>query len=190
MTLANYGHFTSMQVRGGGVRGLDLHLERLDRSNRELFGRPLPGARVCELARAALGADRDASLRVLVLDGGVGGEPAVIVNVRPPFEMPPAAQSLLSVPYQRPVPHVKQIGGGFGQVYYGRLAEARGFDDALLAAPDGTISEATICNVAFLRGDEVVWPDAPALAGIAMQLLEPRLRSRRATVRLADLGTF
>ncbi len=27
IALLNYGHFTSMQVRGGRVRGLDLHLD-------------------------------------------------------------------------------------------------------------------------------------------------------------------
>src|ERR1700723_2119708 len=36
--LHGYGHFTAMQVRGGRVRGLDLHLERLSRANAELFG--------------------------------------------------------------------------------------------------------------------------------------------------------
>ena len=41
----------------------------------------------------------------------------------------------------------------------------------------------------------IVWPDAPALAGITMQLVEPRLAaaglpSRRAPVRLADLPGY
>lgn len=40
----NYGHFTAMQVRGGRVRGLDLHLARLDAANRELFELPWPGS--------------------------------------------------------------------------------------------------------------------------------------------------
>jgi hypothetical protein len=36
----------------------------------------------------------------------------------------------------------------------------------------------------------VVWPAAPCLAGTAMQLLEPRLDSRREPVRLVDLARF
>ena len=36
----------------------------------------------------------------------------------------------------------------------------------------------------------VIWPDAPALHGITMQLLEAGLQSRRGTVRLCDLGSF
>ncbi len=43
-----YGHFTAMQIRGRSVRGLELHLSRLDAANRELFGAGLgrrPGPR-------------------------------------------------------------------------------------------------------------------------------------------------
>src|SRR5207237_8427529 len=44
-------------------------------------------------------------------------------------------------------------------------------------------------------GTGVVWPDGPMLAGITMQLLEPRLAgaglpARRRPVRLADLPSF
>jgi hypothetical protein len=42
--LDSYGHFTAMQVRNRRVRGLDLHMARLDSANRELFG-SLPGLR-------------------------------------------------------------------------------------------------------------------------------------------------
>jgi hypothetical protein len=49
--LVNYGHFTAMQVRGGRVRGRDLHLARLDAANRELFDAPLAGDRVRDLIR-------------------------------------------------------------------------------------------------------------------------------------------
>ena len=76
-----------------------------------------------------------------------------------------------------------------------RLAHASGFDEALLTGPDAIISEGSITNIGFFDGAEVIWPAAPALAGITMQLLEPALvqhglPSRRAHVRLADLGSF
>jgi hypothetical protein len=41
--LFNYGHFTAMQVRRDRVRGLRLHLERLDAATTELFGTGLDG---------------------------------------------------------------------------------------------------------------------------------------------------
>lgn len=37
---SGFAHFTAMQVRGGAVRGLDLHLLRLRQASQELFGSP------------------------------------------------------------------------------------------------------------------------------------------------------
>ena len=92
LALMNYGHFTSMQAEPGGVRGLDLHLLRLDASTRELFGQPLDGDTVRGFMRHALG-DHDgaASLRVNVFSRRLHrdrmAEPAppdVVVSVSAP----------------------------------------------------------------------------------------------------------
>lgn len=183
--LGNYGHFTAMQVRDRRVRGLDLHLRRLDAAHRELYGTGLEG--VPELVSHALADDvRDASVRVTVF--GLD-EPSVLVAVRPPHEGPTRPQSLLPVDYTRPLPHVKHI-GGFGQLLHGRRAVAAGFDDALLTAPGGVVVEGAIANIGFVRDGEVVWPDADWLHGITMQLLERGSPSRREVVRLADLRSF
>ena len=85
--------------------------------------------------------------------------------------------------------HIKHL-GSFGQIYWGRAAVEHGFDDALLTGPDGEISETAVHNIAFFDGTHVVWPDAPALPGITMDLLEPLLPSRRAPVALDDLGAY
>ena len=199
-----YGHFTAMQVRDGRTRGLDLHLARLDSANRELFGEPLDGERIRELIRHALqgespdGVAGDASVRVIVrgehASRGASGV-RVFVTVRPPFTMSPeASQRLKSARYIRAVPHIKRP-GDFGQAYYIDRAIAAGYDDALLVADDGTVAEAGIANVAFFDGENVVWPDAPVLAGITMQAVAPRLAdygmpSRTARVLLADVGGF
>jgi branched-subunit amino acid aminotransferase/4-amino-4-deoxychorismate lyase len=187
------GHFTAMQVRGRRTRGLDLHLERLDGANRELFGAGIDHDEVLARIGHALG-DRveDASVRVYMLARGEGT--STVVTVRPPGEMPRAPQLLEAVPYLRPVAHVKHL-GDFGQTHYRRLAHRHGFDDALLTGADGAIAECGIANIAFFDGTDVVWPDAPALSGITMQLVEPRLPaaglpSRRASVRLADLPSY
>ena len=190
---AGYGHFTAMQVRGGSVRGLDLHLERLDAGNRELFGAGLDVDLVRGYIRHALGTTADASVRTYAYSPGVD-EVSIIVTVREPAEMPRGPLSLRSVPYQRPVPHTKHI-GDFGQSYYGRLAERTGFHDALLTGANGIVSECAVANIAFFDGASIVWPDAPALQGITMQLLETRLGdaglpTRRGPVRLADLSAF
>ena len=191
--LGGYGHFTAMQVRGGRVRGLDRHLARLDAANREVFGAGIDAAAVTEHIRHALGDDiSDASVRVYVQEAD--GSPAIMVTVRPPGGMPARPWKLRAVPYQRSLAHIKHT-GDFGQRYYQRLAHASGFDEALLTGPDAIISEGTITNIGFFDGTEVIWPAAPALAGITMQLLEPALAeqglsSRRGHVRLAELASF
>jgi len=200
--LNSYGHFTAMQVRSGRTRGLALHLERLDAANRELFGAGLDGNHLRDLMRHALaggGGNRagsvDASLRVIVREPGpAGGRPRVFVSVRPPYQMPDTPQRLKSVPYVRAVAHVKRP-GDFGQAYYIDQAVAAGYDDALLVDQDGAIAEAGIANIVFFDGHSAVWPDAPILAGITMQLVAPRLAdhgmpSRTAKVTLADVASL
>jgi branched-subunit amino acid aminotransferase/4-amino-4-deoxychorismate lyase len=200
--LDTYGHFTAMQVRGGWTRGLDLHLARLDAANRELFGEELAGERVRSLIRHALtGESPDASVRVIVRAAAAGSAShtgsavRVFVTVRAPFTMPhDASQRLKSARYLRTAPHIKRP-GDFGQTYHIAQAQKAGYDDALLVADDGTIAEAAIANIAFFDGSNVIWPDAPVLPGITMQLIAPRLAehgipSRTARVTLPDVGDF
>ncbi|RNL71040.1 aminotransferase class IV [Streptomyces sp. I6] len=187
-----YGHYTAMQVRDGRTRGLPLHLERLDHATRELFGTDLDGDRVRALVRHALGGSgrSDAAVRVYVYGAAAGGgAPTVVVTVREPRTMPPRPRSMMPVPFLRPVPHIKHA-GGVGQAYYGRAAALAGFDDALLTGPGGEIAEGHAANVAFWNGTSLVWPEAPALRGITMALLERLLPSVRREVRLADLGGY
>ncbi|MCM2414249.1 aminotransferase class IV family protein [Streptomyces sp. RKAG290] len=192
----NYGHFTAMQVREGGVRGLELHLGRLDAANRELFELPLEGGRVRELIRHALRSAGvvDASVRVYGFLPPGGTATTVMVTVRGPARMPTEPKSMMSVPYARTVPHLKRP-GEFGQTYYGMLAARAGFDDAVLTLPDGSVTEGSITNIGFWDGTSVVWPQAPALLGITMALLEQELPgagvpSRRRPVTLDGLGAF
>jgi branched-subunit amino acid aminotransferase/4-amino-4-deoxychorismate lyase len=185
-----YGHFTAMQVRDGATRGLDLHLRRLDGAHRELFGKPYDGDAVRAAIRHALdGAGRrDASVRVYAY------EDDTVVTVREPAAPPREPWRLRSVPYQRPAAHIKHL-GGFGQDYHRRRAHAEGFDEALLTGADGVVAEGGITNVGFLTGDGIRWPDAPALAGIAMQLLQIELTRRgvpwrHGPVHLRELPSF
>lgn len=189
-TASAYGHFTAMQVRGRRTRGLELHLRRLEAAHRELFDAGLDGERVRELIRHALRGAEDASVRVYGFESET--EPAIMVTVKHPGGVS-TPQSLQSVRYQRPDAHLKHL--ATGQAYYSRLARRNGFDDALLTGSDGVVSESAIANIGFLDGSGVVWPDAPLLHGITMQLLEQKLPelgvpSRRAPVRLRDITSF
>jgi branched-subunit amino acid aminotransferase/4-amino-4-deoxychorismate lyase len=184
--LSGYGHFTAMQVRAGRVRGLGLHLTRLAAATRELFAADLDTGAVRGHLAHAVRDHPDAAVRINVYRPA---ELMVLIAVRPPSSPPPAPLALRSVRYERPAAHLKHL-GGFGQLYHGLRAEADGFDDALLTDHTGAVEEAAIANIGFFDGASVVWPDAPHLPGIAMQLLAPRLPSRSARVTLADVPAF
>ncbi len=198
--LVNYGHFTSLQVRGGAVRGLDLHLRRLHQGTRELFGSTLDGSQVQAWILAALQAEGvvDASVRVTVFARAFDfRQPLqvlpvdVLVAVSAPVALPATPRRVRSVAHQREMPQLKHV-GTFALFQHRRLALQAGFDDALFVDAQGRVSEGTTWNVLFGHGDEVVWPQAEALRGTHERLLQagwggvPVLKP----VRLADLGGF
>ncbi len=194
LALDSYGHFTAMQVRQNSVRGLALHLARLTSAHEEMFGASLDTGLLRGHVRHALATRQatDASVRVYVRHAA--GRPHITVTVRPPGTMPRQPWRLKAVPYQRAVAHIKHL-SDFGQAYYQRQVRAAGFDEALLTGPDGTISEGSITNIGFHDGSGIVWPDAPALAGITMQVLTAQLKSAglsacRRPVRMTDVGSF
>jgi branched-subunit amino acid aminotransferase/4-amino-4-deoxychorismate lyase len=190
--MLQYGHFTAMQVRNRRARGVELHLRRLDAATRELYGVGLDDGRVRNLIRHALADDIDASVRVYVVPAVA--EPAIIVTVKPPGGVAPGLRRLRSVAYQRPQAHLKQLGHE-GQRHAQQLARDIGFDDALLVGSDGLMAETASANIGFLAGSTVVWPDAPLLRGITMQLLDRALAERgvpshKAPLRPADAASY
>ena len=183
LALLNYGHFTAMQISDGRVRGLDLHLARLDAGTQALFGRPLAADRIRGYMRTALGARAgDASMRVTVysrdFDRDRPARPSqvdVLTTVGAARRVSSAPLRLKSFRHERVLPEIKHV-GTFALFHYRRLAQLAGFDDALFACHDGAISEASVWNIGFFDGSAIVWPNAPALPGISMQLLQAGLR--------------
>jgi len=182
------GHFTAMQVRGRAVRGLELHLRRLRSANDELFGVALDEDRVRALVRHALGDTGDASVRVYVRRLRGSTDPETVVTVRPPGGID-SPQRLRAVDYVRPTAHLKHLTTEQGR--YREIARKAGFDDALLTDGLDAIAEAAIANIGFLDGVAVVWPNAPILRGITMQLLETVLpHTTSGAVRLREISSF
>ncbi|WP_433163895.1 aminotransferase class IV [Kribbella sp. CA-247076] len=185
----SFGHFSSMQVRAGRVDGLDLHLDRLDRSTREVFGRPLPADRVRSDLRAALdhAGSGDVSLRAAVF---ATTDVHLLIHVDPPIDPGVRPLRLRAFQHQRAVPHLKHT-GTFDLVYYGKLAEQAGYDDAVFHTATGEISEASIWNLCFARGTDIVFPDAPILPGIRQQVLQRGLGTHTTTrITLAELPSY
>ncbi|WP_433331033.1 aminotransferase class IV [Spirillospora sp. CA-294931] len=192
--LLNYGHFTTMQIRNGAVRGLDLHLTRLDTSTRELFDTDLDRERVRDHIRHALADVQDASVRTVVFRPDDDSDPSILVAVSPPADAPRTPQRLMSVQHQRGMAHIKHL-GAFAQIHYRRQAQRAGFDEALFTTESGNVSEGSITNIGFFDGPTLVWPDAPALPGITLlainqALAAQGLTSERRTVHLDDVPTF
>jgi branched-subunit amino acid aminotransferase/4-amino-4-deoxychorismate lyase len=179
---SGFGHFTAMQIRNRRARGLVLHLARLEAANRELFGADLDQERVRWLIRHALRTVEDASVRIYIFESNA--DPISMVTVKEPGGIK-SPQRLQSTRYQRPHAHLKHLATGQG--YYSRLAHRNGFDDALLTAADGTVSETATANIGFFDQTGVVWPDGPMLHGITMQLLERALPPRGVSIRRAPI---
>ncbi|WP_420009191.1 aminotransferase class IV family protein [Xanthomonas sacchari] len=181
--LVNYGHFSTMQVRNGAVRGFDLHLQRLQQANAAQFGSALPHGRVRDELRAALAAfgTGDASLRVTVFSPSftlrrAGADCAVelLVSLAPPAQAEAAPLRLRSGVFARETPHIKHV-GTFGAFYQRRLAQQAGSDDALFVDAQGQVAEGPTWNLGLWDGACLHWPQAPALHGTQQRLLQAGL---------------
>ncbi|WP_406278767.1 aminotransferase class IV family protein [Embleya sp. NBC_00896] len=195
LALSNIGHFTSMRVEDGRVRGLGLHLDRLVRDCRTVFDAHLDPARVLTLVRRAA-ADRAGAfvVRVTVFDPAIGladvtapATPHILVTTRPagPTTLPPL--HVLPVTYSRDLPEVKHV-GLFGQLHQRRLAILAGYDDALFVEPDGRISEGGTWNIAFVVGNRVHRPDGPSLRGVTAELLRAGRPGSTGPLRIDELA--
>jgi branched-subunit amino acid aminotransferase/4-amino-4-deoxychorismate lyase len=202
LAFGGYGHFTSMQVRGFRVRGLDLHLERLGRDSLELFGRQVDPDRVRAYLRQAVGGGPgDLSVQVNVFSAddaavvdGRPVDPDVMVRTGAPATPGTAPVRVRTTVHERILPHVKHV-ATLGLVHHWRRARLDGFDDALFCDRGGFVSEGSIWNIGFQDGGGVVWPNAPALRGITMQLVQAGLRAHGVPssvrpVHLSELATF
>ncbi|SDQ09681.1 aminotransferase class IV [Brevundimonas sp. 374] len=199
--LVNYGAYTSFRVEDGAARGLDLHLARLEQAAVELFGES-PGEAEFRRLMALAVAGRDACwLRVSLFSPEIGhrnptyvGRPKVMTSVSP--APPPLANRvrITAMPYERDAPHLKHL-ATFGLIRARRAARAAGFDDALFVDGEGRVTEGTLWNIGFVRGDRIVWPQAPMLAGVTQALItrglsHVGLTSETRPIRLDEIGAF
>ncbi|MFD5468176.1 aminotransferase class IV [Kitasatospora sp. NPDC127059] len=180
LALVGYGHFTTMRVEGGSIRGLALHFARLARDCRTVFGTELDLEHVRQELLHALDLTDDENAFVaritvfdpdLILTHPAGPTaPRVLVTTRPAPELP---QGPLRV---RPVRHLRQVAGVkhtglFDSLHLRRAAQLDGFDDALFHDDELGISEGATWNVGFFDGRRLVWPRAEHLPGVTESLL-------------------
>ncbi|HEX8471783.1 MAG TPA: aminotransferase class IV [Brevundimonas sp.] len=201
LALVNYAAYTSFRVEAGAARGLSRHLDRLHASALELFGESPGKARFRDLMRTAVEGHEACWLRVSLFSPELWartpswrGMPKVMtMAAQPP---PPLAASLRLATrvYSRDAAHLKHT-AVFGLIQSRRQAQDEGFDDALFVDKAGLISEGSLWNVGFVRGDRVTWPQAPMLSGVTQGLIEQGLADVGLTaetrpVKLSDLPDF
>ncbi|MFC5289134.1 aminotransferase class IV [Actinokineospora guangxiensis] len=173
----NYGHFTSMLVERGRVRGLARHLERLERDAWVVFGRGVAEGDVRAAIREAVAGDEVVAVKVTVVapeydprDQVVAEDLEVVVQAFPP-RGDAGPLKVRTCGYRRDLPQVKHV-GTFGLFYQRRLARMAGFDDALFA-PDDEVAEGSTWNICFRdAAGTIVWPSAPALPGVSTALIQ------------------
>lgn len=197
LALTNYGHFTTLRVEGGRVRGLSLHLERLVRDCRAVFGAGLDPDAVRDRVRSAVRGRTDpVMVRITVADPAFSltepalpAAPRLLLTVRP---VPPPDQAplrLRAAVFRRELPEVKHT-GLFGSLHARREAQLAGCDDALFTDPAGLVSEGPTWNIGFWDGRRLVRPAAEALPGVTMALLHRVRPFAEEPVPLAALGGF
>lgn len=182
LAFAGFAHFTAMQVRGGAVQGLDLHLNRLRSASEIMFGQAHSDTEIRAFLRAAIeGGLSDISLTATVFSrsgefsaAGAKSDPAILIRTAPASNGPAGPLRLDTVEHERPLATLKHVGEAT-KTYYLRKAVEKGFDDAAFVDAQGQLSEATIWNLAFWDGQTVIWPQADMLNGITMQIVSRQL---------------
>lgn len=195
LAFAGFAHFTAMQVRGGRVRGLDLHLQRLRTASLALFGRATADAELRAHLRSALTAGpADVSLTATVYSRAgeftstdTKGELDVLVRTGPAASGPKGPLALAAFDYERVLPSIKHV-GEIAKTYFMREAVRQGFDDAAFVDRNGRLSEASIWNLAFWDGAAVVWPEAAMLTGTTMSLLRRQLHTLGIPQRVQEIS--
>lgn len=179
--LTGFGHFTSMHVEEGAVRGFDLHLDRLVRDAKTVFDADLDRVSLLADIRAAIAATPGSyTLRVTMFDpainlgniGAVAAKPVPFITTRPSHAGVLSPLRVKTVAFQRDTPEVKHV-GLFSPLHHRASVKKEGFDDVLFSDPGSTnVSEGSTWNIGFIAADgTVVWPDAAVLPGVTMALL-------------------
>ncbi|HEU5129214.1 MAG TPA: aminotransferase class IV [Glycomyces sp.] len=203
LALYNYGHFTTFVADRGRVKGLDLHLDRLDRDSEAMHGTGLDRGGVRELIAGAVGRiEGRAVLRVTVFDPDLDlGRPAavlapqVLITARAAPSGTPGPVSLGVAEYRRDLPQVKHT-GLMRTVALRRRAQRAGFDDVAFCDDRRRLSEGATWNLAFIdHAGTLVLPDRPCLEGVTLRLLTREAEAAgvpclRRTVTVADARSF
>lgn len=182
--LYGYSLFETMPVKNGQPVLLSLHLERMDRSARELDiglpGGPAALAALCREAASRSGVI-DGVLRLTVTAGsGMGEDGCTIISVREalPYRKCQYEKGIsvmtLQIPRNEKSPLVRHKTANYLENLLGRQeARRRGHDEGIFLNTGGRVAEGTASNIFMVRNGELLTPpvDAGLLPGIVRRLV-------------------
>jgi branched-chain amino acid aminotransferase len=182
------GVFEVIRVYDGRPFALDDHLARLARSAANLrLPLDLEAVRADShrlLAHAGTGPDHE-QLRIIVTRGG-----RRLLMTEPLHASPPRVR-LASVTYSptRILDGVKSLSYAANMLAT-RLAQERGFDEALLVTPHGRVLEAPTSSIFWVEGEDVFTPplDDHILASITRARVIELIGAQERACTLEDLG--
>ena len=196
LALTNYGSFTSLRVEDGHVRGLALHLDRLVRDSRILFGADLDAPYVRELIRRAAPANGSTTIRVTVFDPATdlghpdrATDPQILVTPRPAGALPLPALTVQSTTATYATCRASRASVSSAPCTTAGPPSSTATTTRSSSTQEGVITEGGTWNVGFFDGDRVIWPDAAALPGVTMLLLQGAHEHRARPVRCTTSAT-
>lgn len=173
-----YGVFDLLRTYGAAPFGLRAHLERLQRSARQIdLALPWTLDEIETIVRDTLAQNdaTDVTVRIVVTGGASPNfitpqqQPSLIVMLAPVKAYPSSTYergaSLITVDLPRFMPTVKSL-NYITAIRGQERARAAGAIEALYCSADGTLTECTTSNFFVLRGDELITPDADVLGGV------------------------
>jgi branched-subunit amino acid aminotransferase/4-amino-4-deoxychorismate lyase len=202
LAFSGFAHFTAIQVRNRKIKGLDLHLERLNKASLTLYNRSISDTLIRSYIRSAIkNAPLDHSITITIYSPkgeftvqSMDIEPAVLIRISAPSNGPVGPLRLAAINHERPLAQIKHV-GEIGKTYYLHQAVKQGFDDAIFVNKNGHVSEGSIWNLVFWDCESVIWPKANMLKGTMMGVVQRQLSllnipQREETITMSRLSSF
>jgi branched-subunit amino acid aminotransferase/4-amino-4-deoxychorismate lyase len=180
LALSHYGHFTTMHVDVGRVRGLRLHVQRLAQDYPPLFAADVDPPRLRTFIRQSVKQLGDTGLlRITFFTPGLSDDRPQRRRRcqhtrqsarRPRVTCPRCTCDPSRTAGSDPVKYM----GLFGALHHRRAAQPEGSGGVVLTGAAGEVTEGSTRDLGLVDGDRVAWQAGPALPGVTMALLHRR----------------
>jgi para-aminobenzoate synthetase component 1 len=177
--LYGYGFFETIRVCNGNPSFLEEHISRFNEAWKFLFEYEPPDLTWEDIVNMVITenglSDKTASIKILAAKGGRKIPPYdhnLIVMAKPYTHRLYGRNgrglnlAMYNEPRQTPLARFKTL----NYLYYllaGKWAKERGFDEALILNPDGSISETNSANILMIKGRRIITPLSPhSLPGV------------------------